>query len=315
MKRAAGLTCIILFVSFTFLSLSYASTALIAEVMHDKGEVKIKQSGSDVWEQALPLQSISEGDVIIATEDSYAVIIYSNGEDIISVNSDVSPYTIKGIRQKTGKITKAQTILNRIADFITGKKSSTLSLPLAVRSLKRPPAIISPKDSIIYSASPLFEWIVTPRVPCTIRILDGEEIIWEAKSFRARISYPDDAPLLSPGTRYQWVVETPGYPPAGAWFRVTTGGERRELQEALSFIGEPGFSSLPVSTKAVLRYRVMKKEGFISEGRRLLSKALLNEPDSPILHLMLGDYYESIGIKSLADEEYDEADFLINMNK
>ncbi|TMA11461.1 MAG: hypothetical protein E6J89_07620 [Deltaproteobacteria bacterium] len=46
------------------------------------------------------------------------------------------------------------------------------------------------------------------------------------------------------------------------------------------------------------------------EAREILSDAVNSDPDEPTLHFLLGEVYEKTGLKSLAEDEYSEAEFL-----
>lgn len=295
---------------------AYAGIALITEIEAAGGTAEMRKAGQRDWVKAAPLQSLDQGDVMRVTGKAYAVIVSAAGGRALKVTAANSPYEVKMQAPQDGKAVKAQIVFNKLMDFMTGKKKESLSMPLAVRSLKRAPGLVSPNNSKILTPQPLFEWIGTPRVPYGITVMLGDALVWQKeKIYRSRIAYPTEAKPLMPRQRYLWEIETPGYPPVRAWFEIATDDERKELEAEMRILEEPGFASLPQSTRAMLTYGILVSKGFHAEARNVLLAAMVSNPDVPLLHMLLGDSYEHGGLKDLAAEEYDEADFLMNIQK
>ncbi|MEW6410227.1 MAG: hypothetical protein AB1488_09005 [Nitrospirota bacterium] len=310
MKRFAFASLIFMAVTVISYSISEATTAIITEIKLGHGAVEIRHSRGKEWKPALPLQSLNAGDTIRVSKDANVVIMFSGGEEIVRISSTNSPYEVKVQKAPSSRTQKAQAVLSEVAGFLAGKKKDVLSAPLAVRGLQRPPAIISPKDTKV-SIQSVFEWIGTPRIPYTIRLMHENTKIWEkVKIYKTHIAYPKDEKPLSTGIRYLWEIETAGYPPVNAWFEIATDSEKKGIEDELSFLNEPDYRSFPKSTIAVLKYGILVSRGFHAEGRNILIEALAADPDEPVLHILLGDFYDNIGLKDLAAEEYDEANFL-----
>jgi Tfp pilus assembly protein PilF len=54
---------------------------------------------------------------------------------------------------------------------------------------------------------------------------------------------------------------------------------------------------------------LISKELFY-DARDILAEAISADSDEPTLHFVLGDLYDKTGLKNLASEEYNEAEFL-----
>jgi len=295
---------------------AHAGTAVITEIEAVGGTVEIRKAGQRDWAKAAPLQSLDQGDVMRASGNAYAVILSAAGGRALKITVANSPHEVKMPVSQDGKAVKAQIVVNKLMDFMTGKKKESLSMPLSVRSLKRAPGLISPNNSKILSQQPLFEWIGTPRVPYGIKVMMGDAPVWQkGKIYRSQIAYPTEAKPLVPGQRYIWEIETAGYSAVSAWFEMATDSERKNLEEEVRLLDDPEYAALPQSARAMLKYGILISKSFHAEARNVLLAAILSSPDVPLLHILLGDYYEYSGLRDLAAEEYDEADFLMSIQQ
>ncbi len=313
MKRKAVLVLILMAMVFVCRE-AYAGTAVITEIGAAGGSVEIKKVGQRDWLKAAPLQSLDQGDVLRVSGNGYAVVLSAAGGKALKITAANSPHEVKAQEGQDGKAVKAQIVVNKLMDFMTGKKKESLSMPLAVRSLKRAPGLVSPNNSKILTSQPLFEWIGTPRVPYGIKVMLGDALVWQReKIYRGQISYPVDGKPLLPGKRYAWEIETPGYPPVRAWFEIANDDERKNLEEEMRTLEGVGYSSLPQSSTAMLKYDILVSRGFYAEARNVVRTAMASNPDLPLLHILLGHYYDYGGLRDLAAEEYDEAGFLMDL--
>jgi hypothetical protein len=311
MKRNTSLFLVIM-VLILACTEAYAGVAVITEIEAAGGTAEVRKAGQRDW---VKLQSLDQGDVMRASGKAYVVIVSAAGGRALKITAANSPYEVKMQTPQDGKTVKAQIVVNKLMDFMSGKKKESLSMPLAVRSLKRAPGLISPNNSKILSPQPLFEWIGTPRVPYGIKVMLGDALVWQKeKIYRSQIAYPTETKPLVPG-RYIWKIETEGYPAVSAWFEIATENERKSLEEEMRLLEEPGFASLPPSTRTMLKYGILVSKGFHAEARNVLLAAMVSNPDVPLLHILLGDFYEYSGLRDLAAEEYDEADFLMRVQQ
>jgi len=66
---------------------------------------------------------------------------------------------------------------------------------------------------------------------------------------------------------------------------------------------------------ALLKANFLLSHGFFYEAREILAEAVTADPDEPAIHLLLGEIYEKPGLKSLAIDEYGEAQFLSRISQ
>jgi len=295
-------------------AVAHAGTAVISELKAAGGSVEVRKAGQKDWARAALLMALDSGDAVRAAGSGYAVVLSASGGKAVKVTAANSPYELKSGESRSGRTEKAQIVVNKLVDFMSGKKKEALSTPLAVRSLKRAPGLISPKDSKVLSSLPLFEWIGTPRVPYTLRIMQDDRVVWQKEDiYRVRIAYPSDAPALQAGQRYTWEIETAGYPAVRAWFVIATDAEKRDLETERRLLDESVPASQSLSTNVLLTYGLLILKSFSAEARTVVAAAMASNPDDPLLHFLLGDYYEAVGLNDLAAGEYDEADFLMKI--
>lgn len=109
------------------------------------------------------------------------------------------------------------------------------------------------------------------------------------------------------GVEYSWSIEKK-FPPEKARFKILTPEEAKPIQEQLKSLG--GASGVPKTTLATLEANFLLSHGFFYEAREILAEAVTADPDEPAIHLLLGETYKKTGLKSLALDEYGEAQFL-----
>ncbi len=295
---------------------AHAGSAVISELKAAGGSVEVRKVGQKDWARAALLMALDAGDAVRAAGSGYAVVVSASGGKAVKVTAANSPYELKSPESGSSRPEKAQVVMNKLMDFMSGKKKETLSTPLAVRSLKRAPGLVSPKDSKVLTSQPLFEWIGTPRVPYRIRIMQDDRVVWQKENiYRVQISYPSDAPALQAGQRYTWEIETAGCPAVRAWFVIATDAERRDLETERRLLEQSVPASQSLSTNVLLTYGLLASKSFSAEARTIVAAAMASNPDDPLLHFLLGDYYEAAGLNDLAAGEYDEAGFLMDLQK
>ena len=64
------------------------------------------------------------------------------------------------------------------------------------------------------------------------------------------------------------------------------------------------------TTLAVLKANFLMSKELFHDGREILNEAIAADSDEPTLRFVLAELYDKIGLKSLANEEYGEAEFL-----
>lgn len=67
---------------------------------------------------------------------------------------------------------------------------------------------------------------------------------------------------------------------------------------------------LSKTTLAVLKANFLMSRDLFHEAREILLEGTAADPDEPTLHFVLGELYDKIGLRSLANEEYGAAEFL-----
>lgn len=311
MKRFLFAACAAALMLGSFTAAAEAASALITELKKGKGSVEVRKVGQEGWQAARPLQALDSGDMLRASEDGYAMIVYSSVGKTVRVSASNSPVGIAEPRQQDKQSAKAEQVFRSIAGFLSGTKAETLSAPMTVRKLSRPPAIISPKNTkILPGALPVFEWMGPPRTYYRVLLSVNGAVIWTSEQVsKTRFAYPGNAPALVPSATYSWSLETQGSAPGRAEFSVASAEEKRALELDLGMLGaDQGALS---ATAAVLRYGILAERGFHSEARAVLMNAIDADPDEPSLHMLLAECYRHAGLNDLAAEEDDEADFLL----
>jgi hypothetical protein len=133
-------------------------------------------------------------------------------------------------------------------------------------------------------------------------------MLWERADLpRKPLPYPASAPALEPGVRYTWQLEAAGQPAQQAEFEILPAAEVARVRESLDMLVPASLPGYPPSSIALMRAGYELRDGLYADARRELLAALASDPDEPTLHLLLGQVYDTIGLKDLAQREFIEA--------
>ncbi len=283
--------------------------AVLTEIRVGQGEVRVKPAAEGDWKAPLPLLSLRPGDQIRTTRNAAAVLLFREGQGTVTVSAANSPYTVQaptagGPRGGTAEL------LATLSGFLMGKKKELTYVPLAVRSVKQPPLLLSPREGKLLGP-PVLEWGGSDRLRYTVRLFSPQAKVWEQSNLpRAPLSYPASAPPLVPGVSYRWELEARDFPAQQGQFTLLSPAEIAPIQESLSALDASALPGYPRNTVILMRAGFLFQQGLYAEARKELLAALAADPDEPSLHLMLGHVYERTALRELAAEEFDEAEFL-----
>jgi len=283
--------------------------AVLTEIKAGQGEVRVKLPSEADWKIPLPLLSLRAGDQVRVTQNATAVLMFTGGQGTLAVSAGNSPYTVQppAAGRAGGKTSEFLSGLSRI---LMGKKKELVYVPLATRSVKQPPLLISPRDGKLLG-SPVLEWGGSDRLRYGVRILGPQGMVWEQGNLpRAPLPYPTSAPPLSSGVPYRWELEAKDFPVQRGNFAVLPPAEIASIRQDLAALDPAVLSGYPKNTVVLMRAGFLFEQELYAEARKELLAAIAADPDEPGLHLMLGHVYERTGLAELAAEEFDEAQFL-----
>src|SRR5207253_233023 len=109
----------------------------------------------------------------------------------------------------------AKGVVTNVAKFLAHKQDEPTYLKLTSRWVPNPtsPNIMSPRQTRLFRAPVTFVWSGSDELKYAIEVIGPEGRLWSASALpRAPVTYPDTAPALRPGVRYQWVLSSSGYP-------------------------------------------------------------------------------------------------------
>lgn len=282
--------------------------AVLTEIRTAQGEVRVKLAAEMDWKAPLPLLSLRPGDQVRATQNATAVLMFTGGQGTLTVSAANSPYTVQApVASAVGRTT---TLVADLGRFLMGKKKDLSYVPLATRSVRQPPLLLSPRDGKLLGP-PLLEWGGSDRLRYTIRLFGPQGLVWEQPNLpRAPLSYPASAPPLAPGVPYRWELEAKDFPVQQGHFTILSAAEIAPIRENLAVLDPSALPGYPKNTVILMRAGFLFEQGLYTEARKELLAAIAADPDEPGLHLMLGHVYERNALADLAAEEFDEAQFL-----
>jgi hypothetical protein len=287
--------------------------AILTEIKPGQGEVRVKLAAEAGWKAPLPLLSLRAGDQLRATGNATAVLLLIGGQGTVTVSVANSPYTAQApAAPSAGGSGRTPGLVANLGRILAGKKKELTYVPLAVRSVKQPPLMLSPREGKLLM-SPVLEWAGSDRLRYTIRVLGPQGMVWEQGNLpRGPLPYPPAAPRLLPGVAYRWELEARDFAPQRGQFTILRPQEIAKVRESLDALAPSALSGYPKNTVTLMRAGFLFEQELYAEARNELQVAIAADPDEPSLHLMLGHVYERTGLKELAAEEFDEAQFLVS---
>jgi hypothetical protein len=313
MKRKLGFASLLVALvgSITLLSVpaqAQDAVGVITELKLNRGDVQIRLPGKS-WQKPGLLQSLYAGTQIQASKDAVAVVLYTEGAKTVTVDERNSPFEVKAGEAKGGSAG-----MKEVASSLMGKKKPAAYVALAVRGGKRPPVLVSPRNTKLMTDSPTLQWMGMERQPGTVRVYGPEGVLWTAENVSlTQIKYPASAPRLKPGVEYAWVIEKKGFPVEKVRFQLLAPADIKAVQNEMASLQNA--SGVSKTTEFVLQAGLLASRELYHDAREVLTEAVKRDPDEPTLHFLLADVYEKTGLKDMAAEEYGESDFLLKQKQ
>jgi len=168
------------------------------------------------------------------------------------------------------------------------------------------PVVISPRRTKLLSPRPILRWAPMPGITRFKVSLRGPGVNWTAAVDGATsVSYPADAPALTPGATYKVSVNAGGHSSdelsePGLGFTLLTEDAAKTIRaEAQRISGLP----LPADAAQLLTAHVYASHGLHAEAIERL-EALAKAHPAPRVWQTLGNLYQTAGLNRLAEERY-----------
>lgn len=309
MKRAAVLAWSVVLVILLFLTTAASAqdaVAVITELKFNRGDIQLRASGGAAPAKPAVLQSLYAGNVVQTTKDAVAVIFFTDGSRMVTVDERSPSFEV---RPSAAKGSAAGSRVTEVANLLVGKKKPSTYVALSVRGKVLPPTQLSPRNSKILSDAPTFQWMGMDQQPGTVKVFGPSGELWSAENINlTKIAYPASAPRLQPDVNYSWAIEKKGVAPSKTTFKLLGAADGQAIRERLAELG--AMAGMSKTTLAVLRANLLMSKELFHDAREILTEAIAADSDEPTLHFVLGELYDKIGLKNLATEEYNEAEYL-----
>ena len=122
------------------------------------------------------------------------------------------------------------------------------------------PKLFAPLSGKSYTTTPLFQWgAAEPDAKVTFRLstLDGQTL-YQTSTTAGQLTYPTDAPALTPGSSYRWTVvpenDLLGGPPTPVTLLIVNGAERDQIANELTSANSNDRTRVDVFVKHRLWY-------------------------------------------------------------
>ncbi len=301
------------FLEVLFFSLQWAAwahaqeaVAVITELKFNRGDIQLRTSTSAAPAKPAVLQSLYSGNVIQTSGDAVAVVFFTDGSRTVAVDEKNPNFEIKAGQSKNSP---ASSKVREVAGLLLGKRKPPTYVALSVRGKPQPPTLLSPRNTKLSNDVPTFQWMGMDQQPGSVKVFGPQGMIWSADNINlTRITYPASAPRLQPDIEYTWVIEKKGFSVNRVSFKLLAPGEVAAIKERVVELA--GVSAASKTTLAVLKANFLMSKDLFYDAREVLTEAIAADSDEPTLHFVLAELYDKIGLKNLAGEEYNEAEFL-----
>jgi hypothetical protein len=291
---------------FVYSAQAQEAVAVFTELKFNRGDIQVRTSSSAAPTKPAVLQSLYTGNVVQVTRDAVAVVFFTDGSRTVTVDEKNPSFEVRTSEAKTSA---AGSKVKEVASLLVGKKKPPTYVALSVRGKAQAPTLLSPRNTKILTDSPTFQWMGMDQQPGTVKVFGPQGVIWSADNISlTKIAYPASAPRFQPDVDYAWVIEKKGVATSKTTFKLLGSADAQAIKERLAEVS--GMSGASKTTLAVLKANFLMSKDLFHDARELLTEAMAGDSDEPTLHFVLGELYDKIGLKNLATEEYNEAEFL-----
>lgn len=286
-------------------ALAQDAVAVITELKFNRGDIQLRVSGGAAPAKPAVLQSLYAGNVVQTTKDAVAVIFFTDGSRTVTVDEKNPSFEVRSAAK--GSATGSR--VTEVANLLVGKKKPPTYVALSVRGKAQPPTLLSPRNSKILSDAPTFQWMGMDQQPGTVKVFGPRGELWSAENINlTKIAYPASAPRLQPDVEYSWAIEKKGVAPSKTTFKLLGAADGQAIKERLTELS--AMAGVSKTTLAVLKANLLMSKELFHDAREILTEAIAADSDEPTLHFVLGELYDKIGLKNLATDEYNEAEYL-----
>jgi hypothetical protein len=280
--------------------------AVITELKFNRGDIQVRSSKDAAPSKPAVLQSLYSGNVIQTTKDAVVVVLFTDGSRTVTVDEKNPAFEV---RPSPPKDSQASARVREFAGLLVGKKKPPSYVALSVRGKTQPPILISPRNTRLLAENPTFHWMGMAQQPGTFKLFGPGGLIWTAENISlTKIAYPASAPKLEPNVDYTWLIERKDAASAKAFFKRLDAADARVVAERLNELSAVAGASK--TTLAVLKANFLISKELFHDAREILTEAIAADADEPTLHFVLAELYDKTGLKNLANDEYNEAEFL-----
>jgi hypothetical protein len=287
------------------------AVAVITELKFNRGDIQLRTSNSAAPSKPAVLQSLYPGNLIQTSGDALAVVFFTDGSRTVTVDERSPSFEVRAGQEKTNP---AAAKVREVAGLLLGKKKPPTYVALSVRGKAQPPTLLSPRNTKLLNGAPTFHWMGMDQQPGSVKVFGPRGMIWSADNIKlTRLAYPPSAPRLQPEIEYNWAIEKKGFTVSRVPFKLLAPAEAQAINERLGELA--GISAASKTTLAVLKASFLMAKELYHDAREILIEAIAADSDEPTLHFVMGELYDKTGLKTLAGEEYNEAEFLSRTKK
>ncbi len=314
MRARYGLFTLIIFFCVAAVASRAQEPAAVLLACH--GDVTVVRGGGEI-KGSFGL-NLEPGDEIRTGPDSEAEIHFDDGNWVrIGANSSMQ---VKGPRGAANEKPAASGSMSAksfetVQNFIKLKDSEGSSSMARLRSADKQPELRaeSPRQTMV-RGRPTFEWTVSdPATELKLTVYNEEGVHWQQDvKGSTTLTYPADAPALTPGVAYSWTLETTDplrFPPLrsqAAFFEVLSAEDNESLDAAFGELTGDRAGQTSESAAHVIRASLYFQYNLLDDAIAETKQAIAVDPENPALRSILARLYAQTGRPAEALDEYNK---------
>jgi hypothetical protein len=282
-----------------------------------EGEVQVKKSEKNEYENAIWGMQLFEGDQIRTGLNAQVSLLFQNNSLIMlgqGSSLTISQNPSYG-RQNHPEVKKMESALLSDLPVFSLRESSKgeMGLLAGLRSQNDDAIIlIEPRNSKIMSREPTFKWNCDQSFDYfEISLYNEEGKLWSREAEQKYLDFPADAQPLGHSQSYFWYVEGKSLfesvKSQSVGFRIASPEDSLRIQQRKDKLSEAFEQDTSRNGYRLILASFLEKEGFFQDAIYHFSLIAESYPDSPLSHQLLGNLYAKIGLKDTAILELNKA--------
>jgi len=286
---------------------AHAQNNRVALLTELSGTVELSRSGSASFERADWGIPLFEGDRLRTAASSQAIVLFANN-NMMTVGAGNTFTISSGSTSSAASQPVSGAIISADADLTlhrAGQGEIEVLGGLRNSSSRNDLILDHPLNAKITSSQPEFSWSTRDDYEMyRVTIQTSSGVVWTTETTAQAVSYPDEAPILSPGETYFWRVEAEDMldvtESSLTSFEIVSAEEGDALEAGLTSLQDMYDAENRGAAYHFLVGSLYAKHGVYGDAISAFEWIAESNSESASAHRILGNLYAEVGMKDAA---------------